>query len=60
MMSKLLIKKKCKCGRTIICKKVEHGNTPTPECGVCKKLGLNESRASFLNINKKNYKTEFK
>ena len=59
-MSKLLVKKKCLCGRTIICKKIEHGPTPQPVCGVCNKLGLKESRASLFNITKKNPKTEFK
>jgi len=60
MMEKLLVKKKCKCGRTVICAKKEFGVEPQPVCGVCKKLGLNKSKASFLNIIKKNPKTKFK
>jgi len=46
-MKKLLIKKKCKCGRSVIVKRNEHGPTPKPICRLCVLIGLERSKLSF-------------
>ena len=58
-MEKLLIKKKCACGRTMVCTREKHGGTPQPVCGVCKKLGLELSRREFSNVTRKYNQTKF-
>jgi len=57
---KLLIKKRCKCGTFVVCKRRDHGPTPQPVCGTCKKYGLEFSAKQNLNINRKRARTTFK
>jgi hypothetical protein len=45
------MKIKCKCGRKIIIKRVGF-DRENFECATCETLGLDESRRSFLELNK--------
>ena len=42
-LTKITIKKKCKCGRGIIVERLEHTPTPQPVCGYCRTYGLEKS-----------------
>jgi hypothetical protein len=59
-MKKCTIKKKCKCGRHIIVARIEHGPTPQPVCGICKKYGLKRSRVISLNVRRNLEKTKYR
>jgi hypothetical protein len=58
-MKSATIKKRCKCGRTLIVARPENGSAPTPECGCCRKYGLKYSKAEFLNLHKKSGKVVY-
>jgi len=62
---KMLIRKKCKCGRSILVKnmKLQCKTTRRPVCSTCKTYGLEESKRLFAledaEINRKSDKTIF-
>ncbi len=42
-MDKLIVKRKCKCGRFILVQNTEFGIPPQPVCATCKTYGLEQS-----------------
>lgn len=58
---KLLGKRKCRCGRRIIVKRLSDGSISKDEvvCKTCETLGLEKSRILFLQINAKSKNTKY-